>query len=205
VRLAIVAVGLWLVAAVPAEAQDQARGRQLFQLCAACHGPAGEGHRQFGAPAIAGLPGWYVEEQLGKFRGGLRGFRPEDAAGLQMRPMARALTEADARAVAAFVAGLPPARPAGTLGGDPAQGRAAYAPCAACHGERAAGNEALRAPTLAGQADWYLAEQLRKFRQGLRGTHPADATGAQMRPMALTLPDDAAIRNVIAYIRSLGH
>lgn len=188
-----------------ADAQDRARGQQVYQLCAACHGPAGEGNRLYHAPAIAGMQQWYVEAQLTKFQKGLRGFRPDDVEGLQMRPMARALVrETDVKAVAAFVATMKPARPAATLTGDPERGKAAYATCLACHGDRAQGQQPLNAPSLAHQADWYLVSQIKKFRTGLRGTHPGDVTGAQMRPMAMTLPDDQAIVDVVAYIRSLG-
>ena len=202
---ALALVALTLLGARPAGAEDLGRGRQLFGLCATCHGPQGQGNRATAAPAIAGLPRWYVEAQLSKFKDGARGFRAEDRTGLQMRPMARALVRAgDVQAVAAFVASLPAPRPAATVTGDVERGRAGYAPCLACHGERASGNEALKAPGLTRQADWYLVAQLEKFRAGWRGTHPQDATGAQMRPMAMTLGDEAAIRDVVAYIRSLG-
>lgn len=188
-----------------AHAQDVARGRQVYQLCGACHGPAGEGNHLYNAPAIAGLQQWYVEAQLTKFQKGLRGFKPDDVEGLQMRPMARALVrETDVKAVSTFVAALKPARPPATLKGDPERGKAAYAICLACHGERAQGQQALNAPALAHQADWYLVSQIKKFRAGLRGTHPGDATGAQMRPMAMALADDQAVVDVVAYIRSLG-
>ena len=201
----VLVLGFWTLGpATPASADDLTRGQQLFKLCAVCHGTAGQGNREFVAPAIAGLPRWYVEAQLAKFKHGQRAYRAEDTAGLQMRPMARSLvTDADVLAVAAYVASLPRPRPAPTLTGDPERGRTAYAPCVACHGERGAGNEALKAPALTHQADWYLAAQLRKFREGLRGTHPGDATGALMRPMAMTLGDDAAIRDVVVYIRTL--
>lgn len=201
----VVALLLPLVAATAAPAQDVARGRQVFQLCASCHGTAGEGNRLYNAPVIAGLPQWYVEAQLTKFRKGLRGFRGEDITGLQMRPMARALTtEADVKSVAAYVAGLKPVTPPATLKGDATRGQAAYAICVACHGDKGQGNQAIGSPALTNQADWYLAAQIVKFRQGLRGTHPADTTGAQMRPMAMTLPGDQAIEDVVAYIRTLG-
>lgn len=194
-----------LAGAAPAQAQDAVRGRQLFQLCATCHGTSGEGNVRFNAPVIAGLPAWYVVRQLTNFKQGIRAYRAEDATGLQMKPMARSLvTDADVRAVAAYVAGLKAAVPPPTLKGDPARGQAAYATCLACHGPQARGNEALGAPALPQQADWYLVAQLRKFKQGLRGTHPKDVTGAQMRAMSMTLPDEQAMADVVAYIRSLG-
>ncbi len=197
-------LGVVLTAAGVAHAEDAARGRQLFQLCASCHGPSGEGSQLYRAPAIAGLPQAYIQAQLTKFKDGLRGFRAEDTEGLQMRPMARALTlDGDIAAVAGYVASLRPASPASTTGGDEGRGRTLFATCIACHGDRGTGNAAIGAPPLARQADWYLVAQLEKFRKGLRGTHEKDTTGALMRPMALALPSDQAIADVVAYIRSL--
>ena len=40
--------------------------------------------------------------------------------------------------------------------GDPAKGQALYATCASCHGANGEGNQALNAPAIAGQQDWYL-------------------------------------------------
>jgi cytochrome c oxidase subunit II len=44
---------------------------------------------------------------------------------------------------------------------------------------------------------------LRKFKSGVRGTSPKDREGRLMRPMARTLPDEDAIRNVVAYAETL--
>lgn len=87
--------------------------------------------------------------------------------------------------------------------GDAAAGKGAYAVCLSCHGAKGEGNKALNAPALAGMAEWYTVRQLNNFRQGIRGTHPKDAFGAQMRPMAMTLPNDDAVANVAAYTASL--
>ena len=86
---------------------------------------------------------------------------------------------------------------------DPAAGQASYAVCAACHGAQGEGNEAMHAPKLAGLSGWYLKRQLGNFRHGVRGTNPKDANGQTMAPMAATLPDDAAVDNVVAYISTL--
>jgi cytochrome c oxidase subunit 2 len=51
--------------------------------------------------------------------------------------------------------------------------------------------------------DWYLATELRKFRSGVRGTNPKDREGRLMRPMARTLANEDAIRNVVAYVETL--
>jgi cytochrome c oxidase subunit 2 len=82
-------------------------------------------------------------------------------------------------------------------------GQAQYAVCAACHGAQGEGNSMLNAPRIAGQGAWYIARQLDHFKHGLRGANAEDAFGMQMAPMAATLADDTAIRNVAAYIASL--
>lgn len=85
----------------------------------------------------------------------------------------------------------------------PDAGKAAYAPCVACHGVNGEGNLDLSAPALASQSAAYLARQLRFFRDGVRGTAPGDTLGAQMLPMAALLADDATIDDVAAYLASL--
>ena len=89
------------------------------------------------------------------------------------------------------------------VAGDVAAGKVQYGVCAACHGAQAEGNTALNAPKLSGQGGWYLARQLKNFKDGARGTHEKDVYGKQMAPMAATLANDAAINNVVAYINSL--
>ena len=78
-----------------------------------------------------------------------------------------------------------------------------YAPCVACHGGKAEGNPALNAPAIAGLDAAYLERQLRNFRTSLRGAHKSDTFGAQMRAAAATLPDDASVAKVAAWISSL--
>jgi cytochrome c oxidase subunit 2 len=182
-----------------------ASGPEIFQLCASCHGPAGEGNVLFNAPSIAGLPKWYLEAQLHKFRSGVRGTHPGDVTGMQMRPMAISFhNDQDLQAVAGYVASLPrpPATHAGAAG-DATKGQALFAACAACHGPDGAGNEQLKAPPLKNASDWYLIAQLKKFKAGERGANPGDIEGAQMRPMAATLVDEQAMKDVVAHIMTL--
>ena len=87
--------------------------------------------------------------------------------------------------------------------GDATAGAPLYAVCAACHGAQGEGNPALNAPKLSGQQDWYLKRQLHNFKAGSRGAHEKDVYGKMMAPMAATLPDAAAVNNVIAYIKTL--
>jgi len=63
--------------------------------------------------------------------------------------------------------------------------------------------QALNAPKLAGQSEWYLRRQLENYKSGLRGTHEDDLFGRTMAPMANSLATDEAISNVIAHIQSM--
>ena len=75
--------------------------------------------------------------------------------------------------------------------------------CIPCHGEVAEGKRELMSPALHQQEGWYIISQLQKFREGHRGADPNDTSGALMRPMALVLPDEQAILDVTAYIKTL--
>ena len=88
--------------------------------------------------------------------------------------------------------------------GDPERGKTLYATCGACHGVNGEGLEALNAPKLAGQEEWYVIRQLQNFKNGVRGTNPRDTYGMQMAPMAQTLVNDQAMEDVAAYITTLG-
>lgn len=85
---------------------------------------------------------------------------------------------------------------------DPVAGQAQYALCATCHGAQGEGVQALDGPKLAGQQAWYIERQLKYFKSGVRGGE-GDTKGAAMAPMAQTLVDDNAIRNMAAYIATL--
>jgi cytochrome c oxidase subunit 2 len=88
--------------------------------------------------------------------------------------------------------------------GDIEKGKALFATCGACHGPNGEGQEALNAPRLAGQEEWYIVRQLQNFKNGIRGANPKDTYGMQMAPMSQTLPTDQDMANVAAYIKSLG-
>jgi len=180
-----------------------ARGEALFDTCVPCHGADGGGDLTLAAPSIAGLPQWYLEAQLRKFQAGHRGGTAFDTTGIRMKSMSWSLDlEGDLESVAEYVASLPAATPEVTVQGNVQAGQAAYQTCAACHGPGAQGMEALGAPPLVAQSDWYMIAQLRKFKSGQRGTDPADISGGTMRPNAMLL-DDQAMQDVVAYIQTL--
>lgn len=178
-------------------------GAELFETCALCHGPGGAGNADIDAPAIGGLPVWYVAGQLENFIEGRRGKHADDLPGLRMRPMALTLqNEEDVQAVAEYVASLPTVVVEGIVRGNAGAGAATFQICVACHGPEGLGNELLHAPPLVFASDWYLLSQLRNFRSGARGADPLDTWGATMRPNTLLLDDDA-MHDVVAYIRTL--
>jgi len=197
--------GSLLVGCGAEQPQGPARTAARWNGCADCHGENGEGNAAFDAPPIAGLSRWYVDEQLKKFQDGRRGAHIDDTHGLRMRGMVRTLTNAaETTEIADFIATLPPVAPPHTLtGGDAEKGELLYKPCVACHGDKGQGKEAMGGPSLAHQADWYLKRQLMNFKTGVRGTANGDAFGARMKPMADTLADEAAVDDVIAYIKTL--
>lgn len=180
-----------------------ARGKELFATCVPCHGADGAGSQTLGAPNIAGLPTWYIQGELQKFQARQRGVNPFDTVGLRMRSMSRALDlPGDVESVAEYVSSLPRSPAPVTVRGNVEAGKATYQTCVACHGPDAKGTEAVGAPPLADQADWYLVRQLHMFKKGWRGTDPRDIQGGTMRPMSLSL-DEMSMTNVVAYIQTL--
>ena len=190
---------------LPVEAAgDPERGKQLYALCAACHGPNAEGIPALNAPANAGQDPWYMTRQLKNFRAGIRGAHPDDTFGAQMRPMAMVLaTDAQIADVVAYINSLELPDPPQTVDGDVELGKQAYETCIPCHGEFGEGAQSLDAPRLSNQHDWYIVRQLENFNAGIRGGHQNDIYGAQMRIMSQMLESDERIRAVAAYIASL--
>ncbi len=147
-----------------------------------------------------------MTRQLKNFRAGIRGAHPDDTFGAQMRPMAMVLTgDQDIEDVVAYITSLDLPNPPPTVDGDIELGKQAYETCIPCHGEFGQGAQALDAPRLSKQHDWYIVRQLENFRAGIRGTHQSDIYGAQMRIMSQMLESDERVRAVAAYIATLGH
>ena len=185
-------------------AGDVAKGKALYNICAACHGANAEGTAALNAPANAGQDPWYMIRQLKNFRAGIRGADPDDTFGAQMRPMAMMLSsDQDIADVVAYITSLDLPEPPQTVDGDVELGKQAYETCIPCHGEFGQGAQALDAPRLSNQHDWYIVRQLENFKAGIRGGHQNDIYGAQMRIMAQMLESDERVRSVAAYIATL--
>jgi cytochrome c oxidase subunit II len=184
-------------------AGDAAAGNALYAPCAACHGANGEGNVALNAPKLSGQGAWYLERQLMLFKHGARGTHEKDVFGRMMAPMVATLADDRAVAdVAAYIASLPDTQVAPTIKGNLDKGRQRYATCAACHGADGRGIAATNAPRIQGMSDWYMATQMKNFRDGVRGGHAQDFHGAQMALIAGMLTDDAVIGDILAYINS---
>jgi len=205
IQILMAAAALCVATTAPGAAlADEERGRSLFQLCQQCHGDVGQGSRLALAPAIAGLSSWYVELQLKNCRDGIRGMHPSDTGGLRMYPMSLSIrSDEDIASLATYVGNLPPADPPREVEGDAERGKQLYVTCQACHGPDGKGMQAVGGPNLVVSSDWYLVETLGKYKAGVRGTNPGDIAGMRMRPMSLILPDEQAMKDVVAYIMTL--
>lgn len=82
------------------------RGKQLYTMvCLACHGANSQGNPDpnIHAPSQVALESWYIQEQLVKFRTGVRGSL-KDLEALRMVPMVRDALPAMAKGLGATVA-----------------------------------------------------------------------------------------------------
>ena len=180
------------------------RGKAKYKVCIACHGEDGAGKKINNAPTLSGQKSWYLARQLHNFKNGIRGTHVKDITGMQMKPMAIHLTtDKDIDDVVAYIGTLKSQTTHSGIEGNLESGQSSYAVCISCHGANGEGNEALNSPKIAGLPDWYVERQLNNFKSGIRGVYAKDVYGQQMRPMAMTLANDEAVRNVTAYIASL--
>lgn len=205
-RMAGVAVVFVFLGAAACSGPEEGwyRGEAVYGTCAPCHGIYGAGNEDLGAPAIAGLPEWYILSQIAGFENGYRGSHPQDTVGIRMKSMVRAFdVEGDLESVATYVASIPRVQRPATLGGDPQAGEQIYTTvCAGCHFGDAGGFEASQAPPLVGQHDWYMLSQFHKYVDGWRGGDPDDVWGLTMSESTGRVTE-ADMINAIAYIRTL--
>jgi mono/diheme cytochrome c family protein len=213
----------------PPQAVAASRGRYLVDgaaHCGTCHSPK----NIFGAdkaPALSGgvLAGWYAPNLTGEPVTGLASWSKanlveylktgRNAHGIASGPMAEAvensmsrMTDSDLGAIAAYIKALPAS---GGNGGGVGQGNAQVAAgagvyrlgCSACHGADGRGSAVF--PPLAGNPNVRQPSAETLARVVLAGTHGAATksapTGQGMPSFAWKL-DDAAIANVLTYIRN---
>jgi cytochrome c553 len=58
------------------------------------------------------------------------------------------------------------------------------------------------APNLRSLPDWYIVDELQKYRAGIRGASPGDPIGARMRAVAATLRSEEDMRAVASFVAS---
>ena len=182
-------------AAGPAK-PDLAKGEASYAVCAACHGADGNSTTPT-FPKLAQQHPQYTVKQLQEFKSGKRN-------NAVMKPFATALSDADMRNIAAWLA----SKPAKTgfakdkelvrLGERIYRGGIAdrqIAACSGCHSPNGAGIPA-QFPRLGGQHSDYTVSQLVAFRDGVR------LNSTQMSQVAAKL-NDREIRAVSDYIAGL--
>lgn len=179
-------------------------GKEAYEIsCKECHGENGAGGKDYGqAPNITILDEYYFRKQFTAIRDKSRKGKGTELMNKFLDEKAK-LSEKELEAAIVYALNLPPAEPNNKKKfGDATKGAARYALCATCHGPSGRGNAnpGLPAPRIAGQADFYVFEQLKAFKEGHRtGT---SVSAIQMIGMAKTLENDEVIKNVTAYIRS---
>jgi cytochrome c553 len=176
-------------AAGAASAQDIA-GRWR-EVCAACHGPAGQS-KVANVPSLGGQPMLFTAIQLYLFREGRRTGTP---LGDAMTEVAKQINDSELRSFSEFAATLPPPQPPeGPV--DPARMRrgaelADKRRCQVCHNADYSGREQMA--RLANQREDYLVMALGQYRRGRR-------VGAQAAMLeAVAGLDDAQIAD-LAYM-----
>ncbi len=185
-------------------------GPMLFQtVCAQCHGTSGEGKVEIKAPAIAGMPAWYVNTQFANLREGRRGHDAADPQSFMMAAIAKALEPEQIRAVVAYVEQIPMQVPVGKdreiANANVQDGMRLFQErCMECHRYNGSGEMTFGSPPLIGRQSWYLEEQLKKFKSGKRGAMKNDVNGAKMVQVTnFFIEDDQMLRDVVAYIMTL--
>lgn len=195
----------WIALSFPTTAQESLgnadAGKTKSQPCAACHGPDGNSTVP-NWPKLAGQHQNYLVKQLKEYKEGEKGPRNEPS----MYAMAAPLSDQDIADLASFYAtqtistGKVKAEWLNLgeriyRGGNVTTGVTA---CMACHGPDGKGNEAATFPRLAGQHAQYLADQLRRFREGKRSNSPNGMMEITSHRMS-----DEEITAVSSYIEGL--
>ncbi len=163
---------------------DLERGAQLFQKCATCHGPGGNGADDGSVPRIAGQHFRVLVRQLVDYRHELRwDIRMEHYAGRGLLKDAQSVAD-----VAGHVAMLSRDAPRNVGDGSLlSHGAQVYAQrCAECHGEAGEGDGRSLTPRVAGQHYAYL---LRQLYDGVDGRRPNFSAG-HVRILARLQHDD---------------
>jgi cytochrome c553 len=186
-------------------ADEPPPGQTIFQnLCVQCHAAKGEGNVLIKAPAIAGMPDWYVLAQMKNFQTDKRGAHPLDTEGQLMRAMSKMLNVDQTRAVADYVSKLPRNPLQSTITADITEGKRLYAErCMECHRYNGEGDMAYPSPPVMGLQDWYLVSRMKKYQNGIQGAEKDDKNGQKMVFSSTFIEDEATLQSLVAYLMQL--
>jgi cytochrome c553 len=191
----IASIGFLLTAIIfglPAQAADNAAGKEKAELCAGCHGDNGISQTE-NVPSLAGQPDQFTQWQLVFFRSGAR-------KNELMQPIVEQINNEDIRNLGAYFAALTPPKASAPddnpdlskKGAQAAVGRR----CASCHTDTFAGTKAVA--RLAGQREEYLVKALHDYKSGAR----SGGAGAAMSDVAYPLSDEeiTALAHYLAHL-----
>ena len=192
-------IGVFLTAIIfglPAQAADDAAGKEKAELCAGCHGENGISQTE-NIPSLAGQPDQFTQWQLVFFRSGAR-------KNELMQPIVEQINNEDIRNLGAYFAALTPPKASAPddnpdlskKGAQAAVGRR----CASCHTDTFAGTKAVA--RLAGQREEYLVKALHDYKSGAR----SGGAGAAMSDVAYPLSDEEieALAHYLAHYTPAG-
>lgn len=199
--------------ALPGQAQNLERGKEINATCAGCHGELGQGGKRGEYPRIAGQRPGHIMAQLHAFRSRTR-------LNMPMFPYTqeRELSDADVVDVSAYLASivLPTKWPEFTDADDALTrltavekvmiiprapgnletgGKIYQEECALCHGADGLGKR--KFPRLVGQYTIYLKKQMDAF---VRGERPHDEEGVVG---ALNQLKEQDMQDILAYLTSI--
>jgi len=180
-------------------------GKEAYDIsCKECHGENGAGGKDFGqAPNISILDEYYFRKQFKAIREKSRKGPGTIAMNTYLDQKAK-LSKEEIEAAIKYALKLKPVKPNHKKEfGDASNGAARYALCGTCHGQNGKGNinPAMPAPRLAGQADFYIVDQLKNFKNGHRGNESSPSE-IQMKGMASYLENEKVMKDIAAYIRT---
>lgn len=163
-----------LSADVAPEPGPIAAGRELADMCGACHGENGNSDTE-GVPGLAGHHPADLVASMKAYKDGTR-LHPD------MESILEDYGDEEIYSIALFYAVQEPKRTGAAAPGDPVAGRRTAAACAACHGEDGNSSDP-NTPSLAGEDPEYLATATRAYRDGTRDylmmKHPVEALSDQ--------------------------
>lgn len=165
---------------------DVERGAHYFAVCAACHGPTGEGKVDGKVPRIAGQYFRVIARQLVAFRhGGRWDILMENFADQHRLPDAQAIAD-----VSQYISELDDSAPTGTGAGELVGhgARVYFRLCESCHGPSGQGDPNAMIPRIGGQHYEYLRRQIYDAVDGRRPGFPA----SHIRLLARLDHDDIA-------------